>query len=205
MRKVIIIGAGGQGKVIKDIVLACNDEFVGFLDDNYAQFDESAKVLGKISDVEKYIDQAEFMVGIGNNFLRRDIVERLETMNARFYTAIHPSAVISANAQVGEGTTVMPCAVINTCAEVGKHCIINTGAIVEHDNKIENFVHISPRVALGGAVTVGECTWVGIGSVVRNELLITGGCVIGAGAVVVRSITEKGKYIGVPVRKVNGV
>ena len=92
-------------------------------------------------------------------------------------------------------------ACINSSARIGKHCIINTGAIIEHDNIIENFVHISPNSALGGTVRIGENTHIGIGSVVKNNITICKNCTVGAGAVVVKNIEKEGTYIGVPAKK----
>lgn len=92
-------------------------------------------------------------------------------------------------------------AIINCCTKIGKGCIINTGATVDHDNVIEDYVHISPGANLAGNVTVGKRTWIGIGSVVSNNVCIISDCKIGAGAVVVKDINEVGTYIGVPVRK----
>ena len=202
MKKVIIIGAGGHGKVISDIISACNDELLGFLDDKYSQTGSDDRILGKVEDAVKYADDAEFIVGIGDNVTRERVARQLLEQNMKFYTAIHPTAVISKSATVGMGTAVMPYAVINADAKVGKHCIINTCAVVEHDNMIEDFVHISPRVALGGTVKVGKSSHIGIGATVKNNISITKDCIIGAGAVVVKNINEKGIYIGVPVRKI---
>ena len=90
---------------------------------------------------------------------------------------------------------------MNTFAKVGNHCIINTGAVIEHDNTIEDYVHISPGVKLGGRVHIGQLTHVGIGAVVINNTNIYSDCVIGAGAVVVQEIKHSGTYIGVPARR----
>ena len=95
----------------------------------------------------------------------------------------------------------MPNAVINAGAKIGEHCIINTGAIVEHDNILENYVHISVGAKLAGTAHVGIATWIGIGASVSNNLSICENCMIGAGAVVVKDITESGTYIGVPARR----
>lgn len=190
-RKVIIIGASGHGSVIADIVRANNDCLLGFLDD-----DTSKPTIGTVADYHKYSD-AEFVIGIGNAQVR----EKLSTLPVQWYTAIHPSAVVSPSARIDEGTVIMPNAVVNANSVVGKHCIINTGAIVEHNNTIGDFSHISVGVRLGGTVTVGVSTWIGIGAIVRNNISITNDCIIGAGAVVVKNINEKGTYVGVPAKK----
>ena len=93
-------------------------------------------------------------------------------------------------------------AVINCCTKIGKGCIINTASTVDHDNVIEDYVHVSPGAHLAGTVKVGRGTWLGAGSVVSNNINITHSCKIGAGAVVIRDITESRTYVGVPVRRI---
>ena len=96
---------------------------------------------------------------------------------------------------------VLANACINTATKIGKHCIINTAAIIEHDNIIEDYVHISPNATLSGTVSVGEMTHIGSGAVIRNNINICNNCIIGAGAVVVKDIEEPGVYAGVPIKR----
>lgn len=193
MSKVVILGAGGHARVIADIIEACGDEVTAFLDD-----DPKAQLRsGKIGDYVRY-EKSEFIIGIGDAAVR----EKLSELPVKWYTAVHPSAIISKSAKICEGTAVMPCAVINSGAYVGKHCIINTSAVVEHDDTVEDYAHISVGVKLGGTVHIGKSTWVGIGATVRNNIDICGGCMIGAGAVVTDNIREKGQYVGLPAGKV---
>ena len=193
MKKIVILGAGGHAHVIADIVEAEGNKVVAFLDDDLNKEDCS----GQISSYKKYID-CEFIIGIGN----ADVREKLSTLDVKWHTAIHPSAIISKTAKICEGTVVMPNAVINARSVIGNHCIINTGAIVEHDNKIADFAHISVGANLGGTVSIGRKTWVGIGSTLKNNVSIVDNVIIGAGAVVVKNIEEAGTYIGVPTQKI---
>lgn len=91
-------------------------------------------------------------------------------------------------------------AVINACATVGEHCIINTCAVVEHDNhtRIMYIYHLTPPSAV--PVYVGEGAHIGIGATVKNNIKICKNCTIGAGAVVVKSIMEPAAYVGVPAQ-----
>ena len=201
-KQVIVIGASGHGKVVAEIVLKCGDTLLGFLDDNEALPPAIAgiPVLGKAADYAKYPD-ASFVIGIGNSAVRKKIVRQLD--DVRWYTAIHPSAIITAlDTQIGAGSVVMANAVINPSAHIGEHCIINTAAVVEHDNRVGDFAHISVGAKLGGTVSVGAHTWVGIGATVSNNVSICDRCMIGAGAVVIRDIKESGTYVGVPARKI---
>lgn len=193
MADVIIIGAGGHGKVVADVVRACGDTVLGFLDDR----SDLPGVLGNIQTYREYPD-AEFIIAIGDNVARERIAGMLD--GVKWHTAVHPSAVVSPSAEIGEGTVVMPCAVVNAGASIGRHCIINTAAVAEHDNVIGDFCHISVGAKLGGSVTVGKSTMIGIGAAVRNNIRICGCCTVGAGAAVVSDIKEPGTYIGVPAR-----
>ena len=92
-------------------------------------------------------------------------------------------------------------AVISCCAKIGKHCIVNSGAIVEHDNILCDYVHLASNAALGGTVYVGEGTHIGTGASVRNDISICNDCMIGMGAAVVKSITESATYVGVPAAR----
>lgn len=193
-KEVIIIGASGHGKVIADIIKKSGDIVYGFLDD-----DTSKKgVIGIIADCEKYRDK-EFIIAIGNNKIRKRIAETY--CNLKYYTAIHPAAVIAGDVQVGAGTAVMANAVINASAKVGRHCIINTGAVTEHDNIIADYVHISPGAVLCGTVCVGEGTHIGACAVVRNNIKIGKDITIGVQAAVVEDIINPGVYIGVPAKE----
>lgn len=196
---VVIIGGGGHAKVIIDCIRAAGDRPVGILDDKLAAGTAvlDVPVLGKVDRWQEYGENA-FVIAIGNNEVRARIAGQLPV---RWYRAVHPRAVVSGFAAVGEGTVVMAGAVINAGARVGSHCIVNTCAVVEHDCRLEDFVHISPNAALGGTVTVGAGTHIGIGAAVRNNISLCGDCVVGAGAVVVKNITEPGTYVGVPAKK----
>ena len=200
MKKVVIIGASGHAKVIADIVIKSGDELVGFLDDNEALPDGilGYPYLGTIENYCGFAQKCCFIIGIGNNLIRKRIAE---SMDVKWYTAIHPSAQIAIDTKIGEGTVLMANSVINTSASVGRHCIINTGAVVEHDNRIKDYVHISPNASLCGNVSVGTLTHIGAGVTVKNNITVCDNVIVGAGGAVVKDIVENGTYIGVPVRK----
>lgn len=199
-KKLVIIGASGHGKVIADIALKSGYEIIGFLDDN-----DSVKeicgfpVLGATEKINDYKDACEFIIAIGNNTVREKIAETYDVNWARLF---HPTAVIGMDCKIGEGTVVMANAVINPCTIVGRHCIINTGAVIEHDNVLEDYVHVSPNAALAGTVAVGKKSHIGVGACVKNNLYITGNVVVGAGAAVVKDITKEGVYVSVPARRI---
>ena len=172
IKKLIIIGASGHGKVVADIAVRCGYEITGFLDDNDSLTELAGyPVLGRTSDALKYMPESEFVIAIGSNTVREKIDLNYEL---RWATLIHPRAVIGMDTEIGEGTVVMANAVINPGSRIGRHCIINTGAIIEHDNIIGNYSHISPNAALTGTVSVGNKVHIGAGAVIRNNISICG-------------------------------
>jgi sugar O-acyltransferase (sialic acid O-acetyltransferase NeuD family) len=202
--KLLIIGASGHGKVVADIALKMSRwQSVAFLDD-----DENLKtsmgieVIGNSNKAFELLGEYEICVAIGNNATREKLQSELKSKGARIPTLIHPSAIIGEQVIIGSGTVVMAGVIINCCTKIGEGCIINTGSTIDHDNVIGSFTHISPGVHLAGTVKVGLGSWIGIGSTISNNVTITSDCKIGAGAVVVKDITEPGVYVGVPVRRI---
>ena len=204
--RLLILGAGGHGKVTADIATKMNRwQSIGFLEDNdLIQSYMDIRVVGKVQEANQYIQKADFFVGIGNNQTREKLQEKLEACGASFATLIHPSAMIGPEVEIGAGSAIMAGVVINCSCKIGKGCIVNTGSCLDHDNRIEDYVHVSPGVSTAGNVNIGRSTWLGIGSIIVNNISICGDCIIGAGAVVTRNIMETGTYVGVPARKLDG-
>lgn len=192
-----LFGASGHGKVIKEILNANGVKVEAFVDDN-----PNVNECGGRPVVHDATGLSPMIVSIGVNRIRKMIVERLKANNPdiKFATAIHPSAVISPSAKIGEGTVVMAGAVINADAVIGNHCIVNTGATVDHDCVVEDYCHVAPGVHISGATQVGEGTWVGVGSSVIQCLNIGKNCMIGAGSVVVKDIPDNVTAFGCPAK-----
>ena len=199
--KLIIIGASGHGKVVADIAIKMNKwQSIAFLDDNESiKTSMGLEVIGRTADAFTYKDEADFFVAIGSNTTREKIQEKLIEQGINVICLIHPSAVFGTNVEIGFGSVVMAGVVINSSSRIGNGCIINTSSSLDHDNVIEDYIHISPGVRAAGTVTISKGTWLGIGSVVSNNVNICSGCNVGAGAVVVKDIIEPTTYVGVPV------
>lgn len=193
--KLVIIGAGGQGRVCADIARLMGYAEIIFLDDG------APNAEGKVSDYPRYLPDADFFVAIGNGAVRRKIQTMLEENGAPVATLIHPNATVAQDVKIGQGTAVMAGAVINPGAVIGCGNIVNTCASVDHDCRVGDYLHIAVGARICGTVTLEDDSWIGAGAVIIQNLSVCAGCMIGAGAVVVKSITEKGTYMGVPARK----
>lgn len=194
---VYLFGASGHGKVIKDILNANGVKVEAFVDDN-----PDVKECGGRPVVHDAAGLSPMIVSIGVNKVRKMIVERLRSGNPmiRFATAIHPSAVISPSAKIGEGSVVMAGAVVNADAVIGKHCIVNTGATIDHDCVVEDYCHVAPGAHVCGETQIGEGAWIGVGTSIIQCLNIGKNCMIGAGSVVVKDIPDNVTAFGCPAK-----
>ena len=196
MKKLIIIGASGHGKVVANIAVLNGYRDIVFLDD-----DENVKkcagwpVVGKSTEAPN----GEIFVAVGNTETRKRLMERYKERVQP--VLIHPSAIVSESVEIGDGSVVMAGAVINPSTKIGKGVIVNTSSSIDHDCFVGDYCHVSVGAHMCGTVTVGDGSWVGAGATVINNCNICGGCTIGAGTVVIKSIDEPGTYVGVPARK----
>ncbi len=179
-----LYGASGHAKVIIDILNICNVEISEIFDDN-----KSIVELHGIRVSQPRKTNEELIISIGNNKIRQEIVNK--NLANKYGIAIHPSAIVSPYAEIGEGTVVMQGAIIQAGARIGRHCIINTGAKVDHDCVIEDFAHISPNATLCGNAQIGEGTQIGVGSAVVPGIKIGRWSLICAGSVVTTNIPDK--------------
>lgn len=177
-----LYGASGHAKVIIDILRANNENVEALFDDNEAIHSLLGYPVLCSSEV-----RGPLIISIGSNSIRKKIAESL---NVTFGKAFHPSAIISEESEISEGTVVMQGAIIQSDVRLGRHCIINTGASVDHECVIEDYVHISPHCTLYGNVSVGEGTWIGAGSTIIPGVKIGKWSVIGAGSVVTKDIPD---------------
>lgn len=185
-----IYGAGGHAKVVLDILRATGRTVAGFIDDD----DALTRLLGlPVRHTAKGC--TPIIIGIGDNATRARLAARL---TCTFATAVHPSAVLSPSARIGDGTVVMAGAVLNAEAAVGRHCIVNTGASVDHECRLSDFVHLSPHATLCGRVCVGQGAWIGAGATVVPGVSIGRWARIGAGATVLTDIPDGATAVGTP-------
>ncbi|NHM29259.1 NeuD/PglB/VioB family sugar acetyltransferase [Neobacillus terrae] len=202
---IVVIGHGGHSKVISDIILANKGfQIYGYLDYKYQRTEKINNFLcGPVSAAKLFIEDytdVKFLIAIGDNKVRKTIVEELAFPIEQYATLVHPLASISLSAKIGHGTVVMPNSVINADAVIGNHCIINSCAVVEHDSVLEDFVHLCPNSTITGTVEIGEGTCVGSGATIIPNNRIGEWTTIGAGATVVNNIPGNCIAIGTPAR-----
>ncbi|QVK20628.1 acetyltransferase [Mycoplasmatota bacterium] len=201
MAKLLILGAGGHGKVVAEVACLSKEwDEISFLDN-----DESKSrldwypVVGKLDEFVTLRDKYDYaFVAIGDNLLRMRYIKLLMECGYKLPTLIHPTAVVSENTKIGEGTMICVNSVINTGTVIGQGCIINTSSSIDHCCKIGDGVHISPGVNIGGTVTIDNYSWICIGSNVSNDIKIGNHSIISAGAVVLDDVESDVLVGGIP-------
>lgn len=194
--KLLLVGAGGQGMAAASVARAAGFRVKGWLDDEK----QRDHILGPVRDVERWAKGCVLFLAVGDNLARAALSAQLGK-GYEYACLVHPTAVVSPGAVVGEGSIVMPFAFVGPGARIGRHCIVNTAAVVEHGCRVGDFSHICPNAALGGNVYVGGLCQVGIGASVRNGVCLGDRCVVGAGAAVVCDLPE-GVFGGVPAIRI---
>jgi len=203
MRTLILLGGGGHAAVVCECARASGWTVAGFLDDATPELEligaVGLKHLGPINELlvaPRAEHQPCVHAAVGDAAMRRKWLDLAEGRPAP--PIVHPSAVVSPSAELGEGVFIGPRAVVNARATLGRGVIVNTGAIVEHDCRIGDFTHLAPGSVLAGTVTVGEATLIGAGASIIPGITIGSRSIIGAGAVIIRDVGDDQIVVGVP-------
>lgn len=194
----VILGAGGQAKVVITTARLCGYDPVAIYDDDENKIGRSfagVAVVGRICDLpEDFSGQA--FIAIGCNRVRKKIAERL--CRAQWPILVHPSAFVCETASLGPGTIVCAGSRVMVEVEVGRHSIVNTGANIDHECEIADYCHICPGCNLAGAVKIGEGCFIGTGASIIPLMQIGSWSLVGAGATVIANVPEKVVVVGVP-------
>lgn len=207
----IVLGAGGHAKVLIDALRLAGRRILFTVDADPARHGGSVagvSVRGGDDVVLAHAPETVLLVhGLGSTRQcedRRRLFERMKQRGYRFASVVHPSAVVSPSASLGEGVQVLAGAVVQPGAALEDDVIVNTNASVDHDCQVGRHSHVGPGACLGGGVRVGERTHVGAGATVIQYRTIGAGVLIGAGSVVVRDLPDGTTAYGVPARIVPG-
>jgi sugar O-acyltransferase (sialic acid O-acetyltransferase NeuD family) len=209
-RQCVIIGSGGHTKSIIDALQLANVHIRGILAKDESQYETTllnVPIIGG-DDLLNSLQQegvTHFAMGIGSvgdNRPRQRIYEATKQLGYKALSVIHPTAVISQYAQLGDGVQILAGAIVNVHARIGENTIINTGAIIEHDCQIDAHVHIATGARLAGTVHVKQSAHIGAGATIRQGITVHDYAIIGAGAVVVRDVPPYTTVVGVPARKI---
>ena len=207
----VIIGAGGHGRVVLDIMQhEGRHEVVGFLDSNpdlHGRLMDGVEVLGPIQRLASLKKQGVrgAIVAVGHNGTRRSFGEQVQRLGHELVSAIHPSANIASNVSIGRGVVVAAGALVCAHCQIGDGVILNTGCLVDHETMIGTACHLCPGVKIAGRVTIESGAFVGIGATVIQHVRVGHDSVIGAGAVVLKDVPPMSTVVGLPAREIKNL
>ena len=199
-KSILLIGSGGHFRSILDSIMSAgNYDRIGLIIKNEAEYTairdpkEKSLVVGTDDDLmhlngEGWKNAFVAVGSVGNTALRERLFHLLQEYGYHIPVVIDRTAVIASQVCLEQGIYVGKKAVVNAGSRIRKCAIINTGAIIEHDCDIGEFVHVSSGSVLCGGVEIGSRTHIGAGSVVRQQIRIGKDVLIGAGSVVVKDI-----------------
>ena len=189
--KKALIGFGGHAR---EVLAQIGEDLVCFVDDQYVV--EGTQPLSSF-DPTKY----EVMVAVGDSRGRYDIVQRLPK-ETKYFTFIHPTAIIMNNVEIGEGSFIGAYSMLTTNIKIGKHALLNRGNQIGHDCLIGDYFSAMPGAIVSGNVTIYSCVYMGTNSTIREKVSIHSLVTIGLNAGVTNHIEESGVYVGIPAKKI---
>lgn len=204
--RIIIVGAGGHGRVCAEVAAASGLEVMAFCDAAGgldAVINGIAVVkAGDISAVTGLFNPSEHVlfVAIGDNDARMRLMADAGSSGFSLPALVHPSAVISPTAEIGAGTVIAANSVVNANAHIGKGCILNTACSVDHDNVLEDGVQICPGVRSAGNVHFGEKAFVGTGAIIVPGVKVGREAHIAAGALLISDVADNQRVGRFPSR-----
>ncbi len=208
-KQIIVYGAGGFAREVAWLASDCGYQVCAFVDDNPEKWGEflNGVPIMSIEEAKQRWPRVEIIIGVGNPKVRENIVQRLlsDYKDIQFAILVHPQVHCSKWVEVGEGTVITAGNILTTNIRVGRHVHINLDCTIGHDAIIEDFATLAPGVHVSGWVHIKKGAYIGTGAVIingepNNPVVIGEESIIGAGAVVTKSIPDFVTAVGVPAK-----
>jgi acetyltransferase EpsM len=201
MSEYLILGKGGHARSIADAIYSTNPEAQI---SNYFFPSPSASDLSSLLEpnLRNLTQDMKLVLGVGDVDLRKQIIKLVLSFlpKTTFATVIHKSAVVSKNAQIGIGSTVLANTYIGPGTNVGDFCIVNTNSVIDHDSSIGDHTVLSVSVSVAGGSTIGKSCFLGMGACITDGVTIGNHSTLGANSYVHSSFPDNSFLIGSPAR-----
>ena len=210
MKKIAIVGAGGFGREVKMLIDQINEtssqyDFQGFFDDGFTKnaLVNGFPVLGGLTELNAVSEELLIVVAIGLPSLKKSIIEAISNEYIDFATLIHPGVIVDRDfVSIAKGSIICAGTIVTVNIEIGRHVIINLACTVGHDTKIKDYTSIMPAVNISGEVVIGTGAYVGTGAKIINQVEIGEFTIVGAGAIVSKSLPANCTAVGIPAKPI---
>jgi sugar O-acyltransferase (sialic acid O-acetyltransferase NeuD family) len=187
----VLVGNGGHAR---EVMSQMGVKLKRFVDDEYVNSDTLP-----LSSLQP--DKHVVMVAVANSKDRYDIIQRLPK-NTKYFTFIHPTAIIMDDVEIGDGSFIGAYSILTTNIKIGKHSILNRGNQIGHDSIIGDYFSAMPGSIVSGNVRIGDCVYLGTNSSIREKINICDNVIIGLNSGVVKNLNESGTYVGNSNKKI---
>jgi sugar O-acyltransferase (sialic acid O-acetyltransferase NeuD family) len=210
-KNIVIIGAGGFGRELLDILDACNAAgqdygVLGYVVDSQYSLPgtvvNSKPVLGGFDWLSEHASEVYAVCGVGLPQLRLRLVERAQERGVRFCSVIHPAAIVTRWVTIGEGVVIAAGCIVTNGIRIGNHVHINLSCTIGHDAVLEDFVTLAPGVHVSGNVTLSAGCYVGTGANIIDKMRVGEWSTVGAGSTIFKDVSPNSTVVGVPGRTI---
>ena len=211
MKDIAIYGAGGFGREVQSLIVQMNAKereynFVGFFDDGKSKGElvNGFPVLGGMEELNAWGSPLCVALAIGDPGVKKRVFGRIVNPLVSFPSLIHPSVMTGERrfVRIDEGCIICGGTIITVNVVIGRFVILNLSCTVGHDTEIGAFSSFMPTVNISGEVNIGEGVYVGTGAKIINRQEIGEWTVVGAGAVVAKSLPAHCTAVGVPAKPI---
>ena len=204
--RIFIFGCGGHAKIVHDIIDAGDQyEAAGYVDADINSASFNGLPLYEEAHFLENFSQENVVVAIGKNSSRKRIFQNLTDRGFHFPNIIHPSAILSKNTAMAQGSVVMPNVAVNSSTRIGNCCVLNTAVVVEHDCILDDFVSLCPKVIVSGICHVGEGVYVGSNASVIHSIKISEWSIVASQAGVISDVPAHSLVAGVPAKLIKKI
>lgn len=208
MRDIVIIGAGGFGREVKCLIEAINTtqqkyNIVGFIDDSIEVGTEvhQYKVIGGLNHLISMKSKPEVVIAVGHPPTKKTIYDKIKDYT--FPSLIHPSVSMNGtNLSIGKGVIICQGTIITCDIKISDFVTLNLACTIGHDTIIGAFSSCMPGVNISGEVIMKDAVYIGTGATIINQLEIGENTIIGAGALVSKTLPSNCTAVGVPAKPI---
>lgn len=209
MGKLAIVGSGGFAREVLTLINAINSntpqyEIVGFVGEDKSQSVHGYPVIGNDDEVNLTQEPLSIVIAVGEPGLKAKIRGKYNNPLISFPTLVHPSVIFGdkESIKIGQGSIVCAGCILTTDINIKDFVTLNLQCTVGHDTVIGNYSSFMPSVNISGEVDIKEGVYVGTGAKIINQVEIGEQTIVGAGAVVAKTLPANCTAVGVPAKPI---